>query len=393
VSEADEPVSARFSGLSGGWARFDGPGGTLMVDAAIEAMRSYSASPAVANVGGAFGPSVETADLVERCRATVAELLGATTGGVVFGSNMTTLTFAFTRALARSFQPGDEIVCTQLDHDANVTPWVMAAEDRGARVVMAPIDRTSGRLPVSAVTDCLTERTRWVAVTGASNLIGTMPDITAIVAAAHDAGARVFVDAVHLAPHRRIDMRALGCDALVTSPYKWYGPHAGVLALDPDLVETVQPYKVRPAPAAGPRRFETGTPSFEAIAGIEAAARYLLAGDIDRTGAAEGEVFAPLLDGLGSMSHVTVHGPADLADRAPTTLFSVAGMTADAVAAALASRQIAVWTGDCYAVETAGALGLGDPGNGVGVRAGVVRYTSADDVQRLLLAVDGLARA
>src|SRR3954447_26838696 len=148
-----------------------------MVDAAIEAMRSYSASPAVANVGGSFGPSVETGDLVDRCRAAVAELLGAPADGIVFGPNMTTLTFAFTRAAARTFRPGDEVVCTELDHDANVTPWVMAAEDRGARVVMAPIDPVSGRLPVSAVTDCLTERTRWVPVTGASNLIGTVPDV------------------------------------------------------------------------------------------------------------------------------------------------------------------------------------------------------------------------
>jgi cysteine desulfurase family protein (TIGR01976 family) len=363
-----------------------------MLDSAIEAMRTYMASAAVANTGGSFGPSEEAGQLLERCRAAVGEMLGAPAAGVIFGPNMTTLTFAFTRALARRFRPGDEIICTQLDHDANVTPWVLAAEDYGARVVMAPIDPATGRLPVAAVEERLSDRTRWVAVTGASNLIGTMPDLPAIVAAAHSAGARVFVDAVHLAPHRRIDMRSLGCDALVTSPYKWYGPHAGVLALDPELVDIIEPYKVRPAPSLGPRRFETGTPSFEAIAGIEAAARFMHE-DVDIAASAESEVFAPLLDGLRSMGHVTVFGPLDLTDRAPTTLFRVAGVSADAVAAALARQQVAVWSGDCYAVETAGALGLSDEPDSVGVRAGVTRYCSADDVQQLLVAVDRLAGA
>jgi cysteine desulfurase family protein (TIGR01976 family) len=389
---ATDAFREHFPGLATGWARFDGPGGTLMVDAAVEAMRAYSSSTAVANVGGPFGPSVETGEMVERCRLVLAELLGAPAAGIVFGPNMTTLTFAFTRAMARDFGPSDEIVCTQLDHDANVTPWVLAAEDRGARVVMAPIDPSTGRLPVEAVEQCLTDRTRWVAVTGASNLIGTIPDLPAIVRVAHDAGARVFVDAVHLTPHRRVDMGALGCDALITSPYKWYGPHAGVLALAPDLVDTVAPYKVRPAPASGPRRFETGTPSFEAIAGIEAAARFLLAEDMDRTAAVEHDVFAVLLDGLHSMRHVTVHPPSDLTDRAPTVLFGVAGLHADEVAVALARQQVAVWSGDCYAVEVAHALALADADNGVGVRGGVVRYCSPDDVQQLLRAVDGLAR-
>ncbi|MDQ1517362.1 MAG: hypothetical protein QOE80_3192, partial [Actinomycetota bacterium] len=298
------PVRERFPGLTEGWARFDGPAGTLMVDTAIEAMRSYLSGPGTANVGGCFDASVRTGEVVDRARATVARLLGASADSVVFGANMTTLTFAFTRAVARAIGPGDEIVCTQLDHDANVTPWVMAAADRGASVRFAELDRDTGRLPVDAVERVLTDRTRWVAVTGASNLIGSMPDIAAITKAAHAAGARVFIDAVHLAPHRSIDVKAIGCDVLVTSPYKWYGPHAGALVVDPELLDTLEPYKVRPAADKGPRRLETGTPSFEAIAGAEAAAQFLLDTGMDAIADQERAVFASLLAGLTSMKHV-----------------------------------------------------------------------------------------
>ena len=383
-------IRHRFPGVVDGVARFDGPAGTLMVDTAIEAMRAHLTDGSTANLGGAFAASEATGAMVDGARATVAELLGTTADRIVFGANMTTLTFALTRAVARGLEPGDEIVCTQLDHDANVTPWVLAARDCGARVVMAELDPATGRLRDGAVERCLTDRTRWVAVTGASNLVGTVTDLPPIISAAHDAGARVFVDAVHLAPHRRIDVSALGCDALATSPYKWYGPHAGVLALDAALLETLDAYKVRPAPDAGPRRLETGTPSFEAIAATGAAARFLLDEDIDTLGAADREVFAPLLDGLLSLPGVTVHGPQDLTDRTPTVLFSVDGVHPDEVAAHLARHDVAVWSGHSYAVEVADALGLA--ASGVGVRAGVVAYTTPDDVDQLLRAVDSLPR-
>jgi cysteine desulfurase family protein (TIGR01976 family) len=372
----------RFPGIRDGIARFDGPAGTLMVDAAVDAMRDHLAGGDAANVGGAFAASVRTGEVVDGARSTVATLLGADPGGVVFGANMTTLTFAFTRTVARELGPGDEIVCTTLDHDANVTPWVMAAADRGARVVFADVDPTTGRLPLQAVTARLTERTRWVAVTGASNLLGTIPDVAAITTAAHEAGARVFVDAVHLAPHRRIDVRAIGCDALVTSPYKWYGPHAGVLVVDPGLLAALTPYKVRPAGDDGPRRLETGTPSFEAIAGIEAAARFLLDTGMDAIAAVEHHVFSTLLDGLHADDRITVHGPQDLTDRTPTVLFSVDGTPSTDVAAHLAARGVAVWPGHSYAVEAARAMDLD------GVRAGVVAYVTEADVAQLL---DGLA--
>ena len=377
----------RFPGVRRGIARFDGPAGTLMVDTAIEAMREHLAGGDAANVGGAFAASRATGELLERARATVGELLGAPADGIVFGANMTTLTFAFTRSVARELAPGDEIVCTTLDHDANVTPWVLAAAERGAKVVFADVDPTTGRLPVEAVTVRLSERTRWVAVTGASNLLGTIPDVTAIAAAAHEAGARVFVDAVHLAPHRRIDVAAIGCDVLATSPYKWYGPHAGILAVEPALLAELTPYKVRPAPDDGPRRFETGTPSFEAIAAVDAAARFLLDTGMDVLAAAEADVFAALLAGLQAHERVRIHGPADLTDftdRTPTVLFDVDGTSSTDVAAHLAAREVAVWPGHSYAVEAARVMGLD------GVRAGVVAYVDDEDVAQLLGALSEL---
>jgi cysteine desulfurase family protein (TIGR01976 family) len=378
-------VRARFPAVGDGWARFDGPAGTQMVDTAIAAMREYLEHGANANGGGRFAASITTGDLVASARTTVAKLLGADAGGIVFGPNATTLMFAFTRAAARTFAPGDEIVSTRLEHDSNVTTWRMAAGDRGASVVLAPFDTETGRLDVAAVTDRITDRTRWVTVTGASNALGTIPDVPAIATAAHAAGARVFVDAVHLTPHRTVDVAALGCDVLATSPYQWYGPHAGVLWIAPDLREELVPYKVRPAPDTAPERFETGTPSYEAIAATQAAADFLLTEGMDALGKAEGEVFAPLLEGLLDLPGATVRGPRELEARTPTVCFSVGHRSADEVATALAADQVAVWGGSYYAVEVMDALGLTERGGAI--RAGVCCYTSPDDVDRLLAAV------
>jgi selenocysteine lyase/cysteine desulfurase len=195
----------------------------------------------------------------------------------------------------------------------------------------------------------------------------------------------VFVDAVHLVPHATVDVAALGCDALVTSPYKWYGPHAGVLWIAADLRRELTPYKVRPAPDGPPERWETGTPSYEAIAGTRAAAEFLLAHGMEQIGAGERAVFVPLLDGLLALPHVEVHGPHDLVDRTPTVCFSVAGRSSAEVAEALARSQIAVWGGNYYAVEVMATLGLAETGGAV--RAGVSCYTTPDDVERLLTAV------
>ncbi len=302
---------------------------------------------------------------------------------------MTTMTLAFTRAVEQTLRPGDRVVGTRLDHDANVAPWRIACERSGAEHVLAPFDPSTGVLDPAAVIDIIDQRTKWVAVTGASNLIGTTPDLRPIVDAAHAVGARVFVDAVHLAPHRRIDVAAIGCDVLATSPYKWYGPHAGVLAIEPSLLDALPVAKVRPAHDHGPRRFETGTPNFEGIAAVEAAARFLVEEGMDRVATDENTVFLPLLHGLLETPGVTLWGVPDIVGRTPTAAFTVAGHTPDEVARALAAERIAVWAGDCYAVECVDQLGLTAAG-GV-VRAGVVRYIEPDEVARLLRVVERLA--
>lgn len=377
----------RFPGIGEDWARFDGPAGTQMVDVAIDAMTDFLRSGENANNGGEFAASHACTELVADARQCVGKLLGADADGIAFGANMTTLNFALTRALARTWQPGDEIVGTRLDHDANVTPWQLAADDTGAVLRLAEFDTATGRLDPDAVGALITHRTKWVAVTGASNALGTMPDLATIIGLAHEAGARVLVDGVHLVPHVAVDVGALGCDAFLTSPYKWYGPHSGVLWLAPDLRDSLPAYKVRPAPAGAPGRWETGTPAYESIAAIRAAAAFLLETGLGAIGRHEAARFTRLLDGLQQMPHVTVHGPQDLANRTPTVCFAVAAHAPGAVAAALAARCVAVWSGNYYAVETMAALGLTEGA----IRAGVSCYTSDRDVDRLLTAVAELA--
>ncbi len=379
----------RFPGANGEWARFDGPAGTQMVDVAIRAASEWSASGNNANTYGAFAQAHATDALLERARVVVGQLLDADPRGVCFGANMTTMTFALTRAIARTLQPGDRVVGTQLDHDANVSPWRIACEESGAEHVLAPFSIPDGRLDMKALADLITPNTKWVAVTGASNLIGTMPDLRAVIALARHVGARVFVDAVHLVPHMPVSVRQLGCDVLATSPYKWYGPHAGVMCIEPNLLNALPVAKVRPADDVGPRRFETGTPNLENIAATEAAARFLLEEGMENIATHEREVFAPLLEGLLAMPHVQVWGPPTLEARTPTVAFTVRGTTPAQVAHALAAEKIAVWDGSSYAVEVVSRLGLADTG-GV-VRAGVVRYVSHDDVARLLGVIRSLA--
>ena len=359
-----------------------------MVDAAIRAASDWSSSGNNANTHGAFAAAHATDALLERARGVVAQLLDTDPNGVVFGANMTTMTFALTRAIARTLKPGDRVVGTRLDHDANVSPWRIACEESGAEHVLAPFSPIDGRLDMDAMAKLITPNTKWVAVTGASNLIGTMPDIKTVVALARHVGARVFVDAVHLVPHMPVSVRDIGCDVLATSPYKWYGPHAGVLCIEPNLLNALPVAKVRPADDVGPRRFETGTPNLENIAATEAAARHLLEENMASVAKYERDVFAPLLQGLLSMPRVKVWGPPTLEARTPTVAFTVNGVTPDRVAEVLAAKKIAVWAGSSYAVELVSHLGLAESG-GV-VRAGVVRYVTPDDVQRLLTAVAAL---
>jgi cysteine desulfurase family protein (TIGR01976 family) len=376
----------RFPGLRDGWARLDGPAGSQMVDAAIEAMADWMRSGHGANQGGLFAAAQRTDELVASARASVGTLLGGDPQGVVFGPSMTDLTMRFAAAAGRVLEPGDELVCTRLDHDANVAPWLIAAERAGATVRFAEPEPVTLELPAAAVEAVLSDRTRWVAVTAASNAVGTVPDLPGIVAAAHAAGARVYVDAVHAVPHRRLDAEALGCDALACSAYKWFGPHVGILWARPDLLAELQPDKVRPSPDDVPFSWELGTPAFEALAGVRAAADYVLSADWEAVRAHEQALLAAALDGLGAMPHVTLHGAAR--DRAPTVMLSVAGRTPGEVASALAAQRIAVWDGNYYAWELERHLGLDPDG---AIRAGFLHYNDEADAERLLAAVADLA--
>jgi cysteine desulfurase family protein (TIGR01976 family) len=381
----------RFPGVvASEWSRFDGPAGTQMVDVSVTAVTEWMTGGERGCAGGWFAASQASAQLVERARATVGQLLGADPAGISFGPNSTSNVLALSRAVGATLQPGDRIVGTMLDHDSNVAPWRLAAEGAGAEHVQAPFDATTGLLHPEAVIALIDERTRWVTLPGASNLLGTVPDLAPIIDAAHDVGARVFVDAVHLAPHQRIDATASGIDALMTSPYKWYGPHSGVLYVEPSLRDSLPWFKVRPAPSSGPAMVETGMPNYEALAGVEAAARFLLEEGLEHIAAAEAEVFAPLWDGLQAIPGVRVYGPAGLDGRTPTAAFRVGDLDPAAVSRALAEAHVAVWDGHNYAIDVVRHLGLADRGGLV--RAGVVRYLELDDVERLLAVIRRLAR-
>jgi cysteine desulfurase family protein (TIGR01976 family) len=377
----------RFPGLSDGWARLDGAAGTQMVDDAIEEMAAWMRSGHSANHGGAFRAAEKTDALVEEARASAAGLLGATAEGIVFGPSMTALTMRFSAAACRSLQPGDEIVCTRLDHDANVAPWLIAAARAGAEVRFAEPDRETLELPAAAVETVLSARTRWVAVTAASNAVGTIPDLPGIVAAAHGVGARVYVDAVHATPHRAIDVAALDCDALACSAYKWFGPHIGVLWARPELLADLAPDKLRPSPDTVPERWELGTLPFESLIGVRAAADFVLHLDREELRAHEDRLLAQMVEGLGALGGVIVHGAAR--DRTATVMFTVERHPSGDVAAHLARAEVAVWHGNYYALELSRWLGLEPDG---ALRAGVVAYNDSDDVDRLLEAVAELSR-
>ena len=323
-------------------------------------------------------PRTHTDELVDSARASAGALLGAPPQEIVFGFSFTALTMAFAGAVGRTLGPGDEVVCTRLDHDANVRPWVIHAERAGATVRFADPEPGTLELPASAVEAVLSDRTRWVAVTHASNAVGTIPDLRGIVDAAHAAGARVYVDAVHAAPHRPIDVAALGCDALACSAYKWFGPHVGVQWARPELLAELGPDKLLPSPDTPPDRWENGTLPFEALAGVGAAADYTRSMDWDAVRAHEQHLLAGALEGLDALPGVTLHGRAQ--DRTSTLMFTVDGRTSEEVAAALAEHQVAVWHGNYYAWELERHLGLAPHG---AVRAGFVHYNDERDVERL----------
>ena len=376
----------RFPGLADGWARLDGPAGTQMVDDAIEAMATFMRSGDNANHGGAFQAAERTDALVAAARASAAKLLGASAEGIVFGPSMTALTMRFSATVGRALRPGDEIVCTRLDHDANVTPWVIAADRAGAHVRFAEPDPVTLELPASAVEAVLSERTRWVAVTAASNAVGTIPDLPGIVAAAHDAGARVWIDAVHAAPHRRLDLGAIRADALACSAYKWFGPHVGILCAHPGLLEELAPDKLVPSPDEVPDRWELGTLPFEALAATAVAADYVRSRDWAEVRRHEDALLHRALRGLDEVEGVTLYGHAP--DRTPTLMFNLAGATSRQTATRLAEQRVAVWHGNYYAWELERFLALAPDG---AVRAGFVHYNDAEDADRLVAAVAAAA--
>ena len=395
-----QTVRAGFPALREGTAHFDGPGGSQTPAAVAEAVARTMTS-SISNRGRVTASERRADAVVLEARAAVGDLLGTEPGGVVFGRSMTALTYDLARTLSWGWGPGDEVVVTSLDHDANIRPWVQAAERAGATVRWAEFDPTTGELSVDAVKEQLSERTRLVAVTGASNLIGTRPDVPAIAAAAHSVGALVHVDAVHLAAHALLDRRALGADVIACSPYKFFGPHLGVQAADPALLETLHPDKLLPSTDEVPERFELGTLPYELLAGTTAAVEVIatldLAASGDRrtriaTSMAAAQTYEDsqrerLEAGLREVDGLVLHSRA--ARRTPTLLFSVDGVDSVALSRHLGSAGVNAPASHFYAIEASRRLGLGDTG---AIRAGIAPYTDTGDVDRLVAAVvDGVA--
>ena len=392
-------VRSAFPALDDGTAYFDGPGGTQVPHQVATAMADTLCA-GISNRGTVTAAERRADAVVTGARQAVADLLGADPSGVVFGRSMTALTYDMARALAKRWGPGDDVVVTRLDHDANIRPWVTAAQRAGATVHWVDFDRTSAELPLSAVEAALSKHTRVVAVTGASNLFGTRPDVAAITEAAHSVGALTYVDGVHLTPHAPVDVVALGADFYACSPYKFFGPHHGVLVARPDLLERVHPDKLLPSKDTVPDRFELGTLPYEMLAGTTAAIDFLAGmastapdrrGRLLESMAAaeqhEERLFTRLLDGLSGMSGVTLHGSPQR--RTPTALFSLAGHPPGEVYEHLATRGVNAPASSFYAIEAARWAGLGDEG---AVRAGLAPYTDDTDVDRLIDGVAELAR-
>lgn len=393
---------------------FDAPGGTQTCRRAIAAMVSHLES-GTANSGGDFISSIDTDAVSHAAHQAVADLLGSHADEIAFGQNMTSLTFSVSRALARGWDAGDELVLTRLDHDANVTPWVMAARDRGMTVRWIDLDPERGTLRLDDLPALLGPKTRLVAVGGASNALGTVNDLTEIVriVRAHS-DALVFVDAVQFVPHLPTDVAAIGCDLLACSPYKFFGPHQGVLWGRSDLLAALTAYKVRPASDTPPaHKFETGTPSFESQAGVLGTIDYLdwLGGQLlpdgdngpaDRRSrliaamrgctAYERIIGQRLIDGLGSLG-ARLYGPPSMDGRVPTFAFTMPGHSPDETARHLARDNIFAWAGHFYALEPVARLGLSESGGLV--RVGLCHYSTADEVDRLIasLAALGAKRA
>ncbi|KYK15219.1 MULTISPECIES: cysteine desulfurase-like protein [Streptomyces] len=393
-----DAIRAQIPALKSGSARFDAPGGTQTPQPVIDAVAEALAHP-LANRGRTTEGERNADGIVTDARGALADLLGVDPRGVVFGRSATQLAYDLSRTLARTWQPGDEVVVTRLDHDSNIRPWVQAAEAAGATVRWADFDPATGELLPEHIEAVLSPRTRLVAVTAASNLIGTVPDVAAVARLAHGVGALLHVDAVHYASHAVVDLAALGADTLVCSPYKFLGPHLGVLAARPEFLETLRPDKLLPSSDAVPERFELGTLPYELLAGARAAVDFLaglepqargsrrdrLAASFAALEAHEKALRERIERGLADLGGITVYSRA--ARRTPTLLFTVAGLSPAEVYGRLAERGVDAPAGSFYALEASRRLGLGDEG---AVRVGLAPYTDANDVDRLLTALGTL---
>ncbi len=385
---------------------FDGPGGTQSPQSVLDAMSGYLAYGS-SNLGGPFLTSQYAVEIVAQARQAMADLLNANRPEEIsFGQNMTSLTFSFSRALARTWQPGDEIIVTRLDHDANISPWLMAAEDRGVTVRWLDLNPADATMRLDELSGLLNEKTRLLAITAASNAVGSITDLDTAVRLAHDAGALVYVDAVHYTPHGSVDVQEWDCDFLVCSVYKFFGPHTGVLYGKHEHMESLTAYKVRPAPAHAPGKWETGTQSFESLAGVTAAVEYIasLGGDegsrrqrLERamalTKSYEIQLSEQFLAGATAVPGLKVYGITDverLDERTPTFAVSLEGYTPAEVAAELGKQGIFVWDGHYYAIAVMERLGLLDKGGLV--RIGFAHYNTPQEVDRLLAALRALAK-
>ncbi|HET6295904.1 MAG TPA: cysteine desulfurase-like protein [Kribbella sp.] len=388
-----DAVRKQFPALSEGAAHFDGPGGSQTPQVVADAVARTMVS-ALANRGQLTVAERRADGIVVGARQAMADLLGTSPGGIVLGRSMTQLTYDFARTLAKSWGPGDEVVVTRLDHDANVRPWVQAADAVGATVRWLGFDPATSEL--DDITPLLSSHTRLVAVTGASNLIGTRPDVPAIASLVHDAGALVYVDGVHLTAHTPVD--AAYADFYACSPYKFFGPHCGVLSAAPALLEELHPDKLLPATDAVPERFEFGTLPYEQLAGTTAAVDFIaglggtgenrrerLLSSLALLENYEDELRVELESRLAAIDGITLYGRAKR--RTATLLFSVAGWESTAVSAELAKSGVNAPAGSFYALEASRHLGLGDSG---AVRVGLAPYTNQSDVDRLVEAVERL---
>lgn len=404
-------IRSRFPGLKRPAVFFDNPAGTQIAQTSLNRINEYLIETN-ANHGGVFATSRESDALVDDARRAAAEFLGASRPEeVVFGPNMTTLTLHISRSIAARLSKGDTIVVTRLDHDANVTPWTLIAEDKGLNIEWVDFDVETGKLKLDTLEAALEKKPKLVAVGYASNALGTINPIKTITEMAHTAGAWVYVDAVQYAPHGIIDVSALDVEFLVCSAYKFYGPHIGLLYGKYDLLDELKAYKVRPASDLPPEKFETGTASFEGIAGVLGALEHFAwvgevfgdAAGIGRAGhlragmaavhAYEESLSKAMLTRLQAIPEVRIYGqddPEDVSQRVPTLAVNLNGKHPDQVAQALADREIYVWSGNYYALEVTTRLGIEDSGGMV--RIGAAQYNTMEEIEKLGAALEAIAR-